>query len=136
MSEVPDEVFASGALGKGIAVEPTIGELRAPANGVVTTIFPTGHAVGITTESGAEILMHIGMDTVELDGNGFEKHVSSGDTIKAGDLLVSFDIEAIKAAGKPIITPIVITNSADYLDVLDFNQKEVIEGEDFLTLVK
>ena len=136
MKDVPDEVFASGALGKGVAIEPTIGELRAPANGVVTTIFPTGHAVGITTDNGAEVLMHIGMDTVELDGVGFEKHVANGDAIKAGDLLVTFDIDSIKAAGKPVITPVVVTNSADYLDVLDLNQSEVIEGEDFLTLVK
>ena len=136
MNDVPDEVFASGALGKGIAIEPTIGELRAPANGVVTTIFPTGHAVGLTTESGAEILMHIGMDTVELEGKGFEKLVSQGDSVKAGDLLVKFDIKAIQEAGKPVVTPIVVTNHTDYLDVLDFNQSEVIEGEDFLTLVK
>lgn len=136
MTEVPDEVFASGALGKGLAIEPTIGELRAPADGVIATIFPTGHAVGMTTESGAEILMHIGMDTVELEGQGFEKMVAQGDQVKAGDLLVKFDIEVIKAAKKPIITPIVVTNSADFLDVLDLNQTEIIDGEDFLTLVK
>ncbi|MEG2708859.1 MAG: glucose PTS transporter subunit IIA, partial [Vagococcus sp.] len=136
MTDVQDEVFASGALGKGIAIEPTIGELRAPASGVISTIFPTGHAVGLTTDNGAEILMHIGMDTVELNGEGFEKLVAQGDKVKAGDLLVKFDIEAIKAAGKPIITPIVVTNSVDYLDVLDLNQDELIEGEDFLTLVK
>lgn len=136
MTEVPDEVFASGALGKGIAIEPTIGELRAPANGVITTIFPTGHAVGLTTDSGAEILMHIGMDTVELNGEGFEKFVKQDDVVKAGDLLVKFDIEAIKKANKPVVTPIVVTNSNDYLDVLDLNQQEVIEGEEFLTLVK
>ncbi|MBO0477633.1 PTS glucose transporter subunit IIA [Vagococcus sp. DIV0080] len=136
MTDVQDEVFASGALGKGIAIEPTIGELRAPASGVISTIFPTGHAVGLTTDNGAEILMHIGMDTVELNGEGFEKLVAQGDKVKAGDLLVKFDIEAIKAAGKPVITPIVVTNSVDYLDVLDLNQDELIEGEDFLTLVK
>lgn len=136
MTEVPDEVFASGALGKGIAIEPEIGELRAPANGVITTIFPTGHAVGLTTDSGAEILMHIGMDTVELNGEGFEKFVKQDDVVKAGDLLVKFDIEAIRKAKKPVVTPIVVTNSNDYLDVLDLNQQEVIEGEEFLTLVK
>ncbi|HCM89796.1 MULTISPECIES: beta-glucoside-specific PTS transporter subunit IIABC [Vagococcus] len=136
MTEVPDEVFASGALGKGLAIEPTIGELRAPANGVIATIFPTGHAVGMTTDNGAEILMHIGMDTVELEGQGFDKMVAQGDKVKAGDLLVKFDIEKIKASGKPTITPIVVTNSADFLDVLDLNQTEIIDGEDFLTLVK
>lgn len=134
--QVADEVFSSGALGKGVAIEPTVGELRAPANGTITTIFPTGHAVGLTTDSGVEILMHIGMDTVELEGRGFEKMVAQGDVVKAGDLLVKFDIDTIKAAGKPIVTPIVITNSNDYLDVLDLDQADIITGEEFLTVVK
>ncbi len=136
LDQVTDEVFSSGALGKGIAIEPTIGELRAPANGTITTIFPTGHAVGLTTDSGIEILMHIGMDTVELEGQGFEKIVAQNDVVKAGDLLVKFDIAAIKEAGKPVITPVVITNSSDYLDVLDLDQIDVITGEEFLTVVK
>ena len=80
--------------------------------------------------------MHIGMDTVELNGEGFEKFVKQDDVVKAGDLLVKFDIEVIKKANKPVVTPIVVTNSNDYLDVLDLNQQEVIEGEEFLTLVK
>lgn len=136
LDQVADEVFSSGALGKGIAIEPTIGELRAPANGTITTIFPTGHAVGLTTDSGIEILMHIGMDTVELEGQGFEKCVAQNDVVNAGDLLVKFDIEAIKEAGKPVITPVVITNSSDYLDVLDLDQSDIITGEEFLTVVK
>ena len=84
-------------MGKGIAIDPEVGELVAPADGEITTIFPTGHAVGITTTDGAEILIHIGMDTVELNGNGFEILVKQGDLVKAGDLLIRFDIEAIKA---------------------------------------
>lgn len=136
LEQVEDQVFSSGALGKGIAVEPTVGELSAPAKGEVTTLFPTGHAVGITTEEGVEVLMHIGMDTVSMDGDGFEICVKQGDKIEAGDLLVKFDIEKIKAAGHPIITPVVITNTADFLDVLDIDQTEVLSGEDFLTIIR
>ncbi|WP_429949244.1 PTS system beta-glucoside-specific IIABC component [Enterococcus sp. AZ170] len=136
LDKVEDQVFSSGALGKGIAIEPTVGELYAPANGEITTLFPTGHAVGITTEDGAEVLMHIGMDTVEMDGDGFEILVKQGDQIKQGDLLVKFDTEKIKAAGHPIVTPIVVTNSGDYLDVLDMDQTDVLHGEDFLAIVR
>ncbi|MGX7203188.1 PTS beta-glucoside transporter subunit EIIBCA [Enterococcus plantarum] len=136
LEKVEDQVFSSGALGKGIAIEPTVGELYAPANGEITTLFPTGHAVGITTEDGAEVLMHIGMDTVEMDGDGFELVVKQGDKVKQGDLLVKFDIEKIKAAGHPVVTPIVVTNSGDYLDVLDMDQTDVLHGEDFLAIVR
>ncbi|EOT29843.1 beta-glucoside-specific PTS transporter subunit IIABC [Enterococcus saccharolyticus] len=135
LAEVPDQVFASGALGKGVAVEPSVGKLFAPADGTITTLFPTGHAVGLTTTDGAEILMHIGMDTVSLDGEGFEAAIKQGDTVKKGDLLVSFDIEKIKAAGLPVITPVVVTNTNEYLDVLDMEQTDVLPGEDFLTIV-
>lgn len=135
LTDVPDEVFASHALGKGLAIDPVIGEVHAPMDGVMTSVFPTGHAIGMTTDSGIEILMHIGMDTVELEGKGFELFVKQGDPVKAGDLLVKFDIEAIKAAGKSVITPIVITNTTDYLDVLDFNQEDVVVGEDMLTII-
>ena len=136
LTQVKDQVFSSGALGKGVAIKPSEGKLYAPADGVVTTLFPTGHAVGITTETGAEILMHIGMDTVELDGQGFTVKVKQDDHIKKGDLLVEFDIETIEAAGFSTITPIVVTNTSDFMDVLDMDQKEVIHGEDFLTIVK
>ena len=136
LTQVKDQVFSSGALGKGVAIKPSEGKLYAPADGVVTTLFPTGHAVGITTETGAEILMHIGMDTVELDGQGFTVKVKQDDHVKKGDLLVEFDIEAIEAAGFSTITPIVVTNTSDFMDVLDMDQKEVIHGEDFLTIVK
>ncbi|WP_207696547.1 PTS system beta-glucoside-specific IIABC component [Enterococcus sp. DIV0212c] len=136
LDKIEDQVFSSGALGKGIAIEPTLGELYAPANGEITTLFPTGHAVGITTEDGAEVLMHIGMDTVEMDGDGFEIEVKQGDKVKQGDLLVKFDIEKIKAAGHPVVTPVVVTNSGDYLDVLDMEQTDVLHGEDFLAIVR
>lgn len=136
LSDVPDKVFSSGAMGKGLAIDPEKGELIAPADGEITTIFPTGHAVGLTTKDGIEILMHIGMDTVELEGQGFETFVKQGDQVKAGDLLVRFDIEAIKAAGYNVITPIVITNTEHFADVLELNQEELIASEDFLAIVK
>ncbi|EOS7904830.1 PTS glucose transporter subunit IIA [Enterococcus hirae] len=136
LSDVPDKVFSSGAMGKGLVIDPEKGELIAPADGEITTIFPTGHAVGLTTKDGIEILMHIGMDTVELEGQGFETFVKQGDQVKAGDLLVRFDIEAIKAAGYSVITPIVITNTEHFADVLELNQEELIASEDFLAIVK
>lgn len=136
LSDVSDKVFSSGAMGKGLAIDPEKGELIAPADGEITTIFPTGHAVGLTTKDGIEILMHIGMDTVELEGQGFETFVKQGDQVKAGDLLVRFDIEAIKAAGYSVITPIVITNTEHFADVLELNQEELIASEDFLAIVK
>ncbi len=136
LEDVQDAVFSSGAMGEGIAVEPTVGELRAPGNGEITTIFPTGHAVGITTEDGVEILMHIGMDTVEMNGEGFTKHVKQGDKIKTGDLLVTFDIEAIKAAGKLTVTPIVVTNTANFKEVEVSNVEKVAFGAEILTIVK
>lgn len=136
LSEVPDQVFSSGVMGKGIAIDPELGELVAPADGEITTIFPTGHAVGITTTDGAEILIHIGMDTVELNGNGFEILVKQGDLVKAGDLLIRFDIEAIRAAGYSVITPVVITNTDAFADILELDQKEIIANEDVLAIVK
>ena len=136
LAEVKDQVFSSGALGKGIAIEPTIGALYAPADGTITTLFPTGHAVGLTTTDGAEVLMHIGMDTVELDGKGFEVFIKQDDQVKRGDLLVKFDLDTIKAAGLSAITPIVVTNTPQYLDVMDMNQTDVLQGEDFLAIVK
>jgi len=134
LQDVADAVFSSEALGKGVAVEPTVGELHAPANGEITTIFPTGHAVGITTETGIEVLMHIGMDTVEMGGKGFTAHVKQGDKVNKGDLLVEFHIETIKEAGKPIVTPVVITNTGNFKDILPLNHAEVTIGDDFLTI--
>ena len=109
--DVKDPTFSSGALGAGIAVEPTEGKLYAPADGKITVAFPTGHAYGLRTEDGLDLLMHIGMDTVELDGKHFTLKVAKGDTVKRGDVIAEFDIPAIKAAGYPLATPLVITNS-------------------------
>lgn len=109
--DVKDPTFSSGALGAGIAVEPIEGKLYAPADGKITVAFPTGHAYGLRTEGGLDLLMHIGMDTVELDGQCFTPKVAKGDTVKRGDVIAEFDIPAIKDAGYLLVTPMVITNS-------------------------
>ena len=116
LSAVSDPTFASGALGPGAAVEPTEGKLYAPADGKVTVAFPTGHAIGMRTDKGIEVLMHIGFDTVELDGKHFTPKVEKGQAVKRGDVLVEFDMAAIKAAGYPLTTPLVITNAKKTVD--------------------
>lgn len=136
LNAVPDEVFASGALGKGIAIEPSKGQLCAPASGEITTVFPTGHAIGMTTDEGIELLIHIGMDTVELKGKGFDMKIKPGDHVAAGDLLGTFDIDYIKSQKKPIITPIVVVNTAMFLDVFVLDHEEVVFGEDILVVVQ
>ncbi|QNV38270.1 PTS sugar transporter subunit IIA [Rothia terrae] len=110
LSEVSDPTFSTGALGPGVAIEPSEGKLYAPADGVLTVAFPTGHAVGIRTDEGLELLIHIGFDTVELDGQHFDIKVAKGDIVKRGDLLVEFDVDQIKRAGYEVTTPLVATN--------------------------
>ncbi|WP_025022859.1 beta-glucoside-specific PTS transporter subunit IIABC [Ligilactobacillus hayakitensis] len=134
LSEVKDEVFASGAMGKGLAIEPSEGILRAPADGQIALVFKTGHAVGMTTKDGAEILMHIGMDTVSLEGKGFKTLVQKDQAVKAGDPLVEFDIQAIKATGLEVTTPIIITNTASYHDVQMIADGDVKVGDAILKL--
>lgn len=133
LSEVEDQAFADGLMGKGVAVLPSEGKLVAPVDGEVTTLFPTGHAVGIIADFGAEILIHIGMDTVKLNGKYFTQKVKQGDKVKKGQLLIEFDIEAIKKAGYSVLTPIIITNHENFTDVvyetgkkIDYNQNLMI----------
>jgi PTS system beta-glucosides-specific IIC component len=117
LSEVQDEVFSSGAMGKGVAVLPTKGEVRAPEDAVVSVLYPTGHAIGLQLNSGAELLIHIGMDTVNLNGKGFTKHVKQGDRVKKGDLIVSFDIDTIKKAGLDTSVCLVVANTDNYKEI-------------------
>ena len=118
LENVLDEAFSSGALGKGIAIEPSEdGKVFAPFDGVIETAFPTKHAIGLTSDKGVELLIHIGMDTVKLGGNHFVSHIEEGQKIKKGDLLMEFDTEKIKEAGYSVITPIVVTNSDNYGDI-------------------
>ena len=135
MKDVEDEVFSSGAMGKGIAIEPTVGKVYSPVNGIVAALFPTGHAVGLKSETGAEILIHIGIDTVKLDGQYFKVHVKQDDVVKSGDLLVEFDIEKIKAAGYLMTTPVIITNTDLYSDVIETDAKSVKNNDILLTLI-
>ena len=114
LSQATDPVFAQGLMGRGVVIVPSQGELVSPVNGRVTVFFPTKHAIGILSDEGVEILMHIGMDTVNLEGKGFEGYVSQGDKVKAGDKLISFDIDMIKKAGYVTETPVIITNSDKY----------------------
>lgn len=118
LSALKDPVFSSAVMGKGVAIIPSDGQLFAPVAGTVSLVFPTGHAIGINSEHGAEILMHIGMDTVQLEGKPFTVHVKQGQAVLPGDLLLTFDIEAIQAAGYEIATPVIITNSNLY-DAVD-----------------
>ncbi|MBE6163999.1 MAG: PTS beta-glucoside transporter subunit IIABC [Streptococcus gallolyticus] len=133
LEDVPDEVFASGAMGKGIAINPTDGTVLAPANGEVTLVFPTGHAIGMRTENGAELLIHIGMDTVSLAGKGFKTFVEVGDKVEAGQKLLEFDLATIREANLPVISPIIVTNSAEFNDVLTTQEARVNTGDYLLT---
>lgn len=133
LSEINDQAFSSEALGKGLAINPTDGKVYSPVDGTITMLFRTNHAVGITSNKGVEILIHIGMDTVEIDGNGFLSHVKQGDKIKAGDLLIEVDLEKVKKSGYETITPILVTNYDDLLDLVGTDQKEIKAKEDLLT---
>lgn len=136
LSAVADEVFASGALGKGVAIQPSEGKVLAPANGTVSVLFKTGHAVGITTDTGVELLIHIGLDTVNLDGRGYTIHVEEGQKVSAGDLLVEFEIGTINEAGYDTITPVIVTNTDNFTDVLTTTAPAVAENDYLFTIVK
>ncbi|HZG18365.1 MAG TPA: beta-glucoside-specific PTS transporter subunit IIABC [Candidatus Bathyarchaeia archaeon] len=134
LTSVSDPAFSSEAMGKGIAIEPNIGKVVSPVNGTVAVAFKTKHAIGLVSDSGAEILIHIGIDTVQLDGQFFHAHVKQGDQVKVGDLLVEFDIDKIKEAGYQVVTPIIITNTSNYTKISPTSQHAVKEQESLLTL--
>ena len=134
MTEVQDEAFASCALGDGVAIEPAEGKLYAPADGTVDNIFDTKHAISLVTDSGAEILMHIGINTVELGGKYFETHVQADQKVKKGDLLITFDIDAIKAAGYLCTTPLIVCNTDEYKSIKPLVTGQVKVGQPLLSL--
>ena len=134
LAEVRDEAFASGALGDGIAIEPAVGELVAPADGEISSTFDTHHAVGMTTVDGAELLMHIGIDTVKLGGKHFTYLVNEGDKVRKGQPLIRFDIEAIKAEGYPVTTPLIVCNTDEYAAVTPKASGTVKQGDALLEL--
>lgn len=136
LSEVADEIFASEMLGTTVAVEPADGKIVAPCDGEVSNIFETGHAVCITTESGGELLIHIGIDTVKMDGKGFTKKVSDGDKVHAGDILVEADLEEIKNAGYQTTTMMILTNTDEFGNVTKAEPAEVKTTSKVMTLTK
>lgn len=136
LSEVSDQTFASGAMGKGIAIMPIDGRVVAPVNGKIASLFKTKHAIGIESEDGIEILIHVGIDTVQLEGQYFTAHINQGDEIKAGDLLLEFDIEKIKEAGYEVVTPIIITNHNQFTSVDPINDRGNVNENDELLIIK
>lgn len=137
LAEVKDAAFASEMLGKGLAIIPSEGKVYAPFDGTVEALFATKHAIGLKSESGIEVLIHIGIDTVKLEGKGFTSHIAQGDMVKKGQLLVEFDIPFIKEQGYDVTTPVMVTNMDDYLDILktDKSELEAID-EVAITVVK
>ena len=117
LTSIQDTVFSTETLGKGVAIEPNLGEVHAPCDGTISTFFETGHAFGFVSDSGVELLVHVGMDTIKLGGRGFEPQVKEGDRVKKGQLLLKFDIDYIKSQGLPITTPVVVSNTDDYAEV-------------------
>lgn len=135
LENVEDASFSKGLLGKGVAILPSEGKLVAPCDGIVTTLFPTGHAIGITSEEGYQILIHVGNDTVQLNGQHFTKKIEQGASVKKGDVLVEFDIDAITRKGYSVITPIIITNSDEYLDVVETMNASVDYFDQLITII-
>ncbi|MDO4266986.1 MAG: beta-glucoside-specific PTS transporter subunit IIABC [Eubacteriales bacterium] len=136
LADIKDAAFASGILGKGAAVLPAEGAVYAPADGVVATLFPTLHAMGLVTDDGVELLIHVGLDTVQLNGEGFEAFVAQGDRVKKGQLLVRFDKELLESRGFSLETPILVANTDQFLDVLDAGAAEVEPGDRLLSVLK
>ncbi|MCM1154585.1 MAG: PTS glucose transporter subunit IIA [Roseburia sp.] len=136
IKEVSDPTFSEEVLGRGVAIIPADGKVCAPADGVVNTVFPTGHAAAMTSNEGVEILIHVGLDTVKLNGKHFTIHAAEGQEVKKGDLLIEADIEQIKAEGYDIITPVIICNSGDFSDFQMAEAGDVAIGDDILTIRK
>ena len=134
LKEVNDPTFAEEMLGKGAAVIPEEGKIYAPADGEIGMVFDTLHAVSMTTDFGAEILIHIGLDTVKMKGDGFTGHVKAGDHVKKGDLLLEVDLEKVKTAGYDTITPVLVCNTQDYASVEGIESAHVNAGDDLIEL--
>lgn len=136
LEKMKDDAFASGVLGKGAAIIPEEGNVYAPADGVITALFPTLHAIGMQADNGLELLIHIGLDTVQLNGEGFWAMVKQGDRVKKGQLLVTFDKEFIESKGFCLETPVLVTNSDDFLEVIETKQIEISPGDCLITVLQ
>ncbi|BCB04426.1 PTS sugar transporter subunit IIA [Bacillus sp. KH172YL63] len=130
LEDVPDPVFSQRMMGDGMAIDPTVGKVVSPVDGEIMQLFPTKHAVGIKAKNGAEILIHIGLETVSMEGEGFEAHVSEGSKVKAGDPLISYDLELVKEKAKSTMTPIIITNGDDMNGLVKRELTSVTAGQD------
>lgn len=136
LSSVNDPTFSEEMLGKGVAIIPSDGKIFAPADGKIETLFDTLHAVSLVTGDSVEILIHAGLDTVQMHGDGFTGHVHSGDTVHKGDLLLEIDLDKVKAAGYDMITPVIICNTDEYADVRSLAGKDVNPGDDVISITK
>lgn len=136
LSEVPDPTFSQEMLGKGLAVDPIVGTVIAPFDGNIELVFDTKHAISMKSDTGIQLLIHVGIDTVSLKGATFKSYVRTGDRVKRGDLLLEFNIESIKKAGLNPITPVVICNTCDYKKVTPYKGRSVQMGDKLITLVK
>lgn len=135
LSDIEDAAFSSGVLGQGVAMIPSDGKVVAPVNGVVTTLFASLHAIGILSDEGVEVLIHIGLNTVQLEGRGFEACIKQGDRITKGQTILKFDIDVIKEAGYSVVTPIVVTNSSQFLDVVQTESKNIELEDNLITVI-
>lgn len=136
LSEVNDPTFSEGILGKGVAVIPTDGALYAPFDGTVAFVANTKHALSLTSTNETELLIHVGLDTVKLDGKGYDVKVNNGDTFKKGDLLMTIDLDFIKSQGYDIVTPVIVCNPDAYKDVVGINEgREVNAGDEIISLL-
>ena len=136
LSEVNDPTFSTGMLGQGVAVQPSEGKIYAPAAGTIEMVFDTLHAISMTTDTGAEVLIHVGLDTVNMKGDGFTGYVKAGDKVEKGDLLLDVDLEKVKAAGYESITPMLICNTDDYAEVIGLSGKDVVAGDDVIVITE
>lgn len=135
LNDIEDAAFSSGVLGQGVAIIPSEGKVVAPVDGVVTTLFPSLHAIGILSDEGVEVLIHIGLNTVQLEGRGFEACIKQGDRITKGQTILKFDIDVIKEAGYSVVTPIVVTNSSQFLDVVQTESKNIELEDNLITVI-
>jgi sugar PTS system EIIA component len=129
LENVPDPVFSQKMMGEGFAIEPTNGEVVAPIDGEIVQLFHTKHAIGLKTENGAEIIIHVGLETVAMEGEGFTAHVKEGSKVKKGDKLLTVDLEKVREKAKSTVTPVVVTNSADSEKISLVATDSVIKGE-------
>jgi len=135
LEDVPDPVFSKKMMGDGVAIKPNNGTVVSPVQGKIMQVFPTKHAIGIQAENGTEILLHIGLETVNLNGEGFTTHIEEGDNVKVGDALVTFEKEIVEEKAKSTITPVIITNTAEMKDIQMKDTQSVQAGQDEIIFV-